>query len=74
MREYIIKIESDEPLPELIGENLRASIKITGDFDEIIRCKDCKYRDEFCRCNLFMNFHPHVLDNGYCSDAKGKEE
>lgn len=74
MREYIIKIESDKPLPELIGENLRALIKITGDCDEIIRCKDCKYRNEFGRCNLFKNFNPHVLENGYCSDAKRKEE
>ena len=41
---------------------------------ELIRCKDCKYRDEFGRCNLFMQFNPHVLENGYCSDAKRKEE
>lgn len=41
---------------------------------ELIRCKDCKYRDEFGRCNLFKQFTPHVLENGYCSDAKRKKE
>ena len=41
---------------------------------ELIRCKDCKYRNEFGRCNLFKQFNPHVLGNGYCSDAKRKEE
>lgn len=74
MREYIIKIESDKPLPELIGENLRVLIKITGDYDEIIRCKDCKKfiveedesycEDMFGQCD----------GNGFCAWAERKEE
>ena len=63
MKEYIVPLSEDE-----------AFYGFKDVAKELIRCKDCKYRDEFCRCNLFMNFHPHVLDNGYCSDAKGKEE
>lgn len=77
MREYIIRIESDKPLPELIGENLRASIKITGDFDEIIRCKDCVHNfskdPTYVDCENFPGFYGRTPDN-YCSLAERKEE
>ena len=44
MREFIIKFDTDKPLSELAsGTNLRAMMKVTGNCDEIIRCKDCKY-------------------------------
>ena len=44
MREYIVKFDTDEPPSEFpYGTNVRALMKITGDCDEIIRCKDCKY-------------------------------
>lgn len=40
---------------------------------EIIRCKDCKYR-EYGYCNLYLSFHRLTADMDYCSDAERKEE
>ena len=74
MREYIIKIESDKPLPELIGENLRALIKITGDFDEIIRCKDCKKfvtEEDQTYC---IDMFGQCGENGFCAWSEQRKE
>ena len=44
MREYIIKVMSDKPLSEIAsGETIIAIAKTSGDCDELIRCKDCRY-------------------------------
>ena len=75
MREFIIKFDTDKPLSELAsGTNLRAMMKVTGDCDEIIRCKDCKYwgedgyRDGCKYATIIMT------ENDFCSMAERKEE
>lgn len=74
MREYIIKVMSDEPLSSLkAGETIQAVMKTEGDCDELIRCKDCKCSGEqisdgryWCKkLEAYMTF---------CSEAERKEE
>lgn len=54
MREYIVKFETDTPLSELVaGTAIRAMMKTTGDCDEVIRCKDCRW---FSQTTLGMTY------------------
>ena len=73
MREYIIKFDTDKPLSELAsGTNVRALMKVTGDCDEIVRCKDCKHYYRFDgRCYLWCI---NRRENGYCDRAERREE
>lgn len=41
---------------------------------ELIRCKDCKYKNEYGYCTFYLNFHRLTADMDYCSDAERKEE
>ena len=40
----------------------------------LIRCKDCKYKNEYGYCTVYLNFHHLTADMDYCSDAERKEE
>ena len=41
---------------------------------KLIRCKDCKYRNEYSYCTLYINWHHLTGDMDYCSDAERKED
>ena len=41
---------------------------------ELIRCKDCKHKNEYGYCTMYLNFHHLTADMDYCSDAERKEE
>lgn len=48
MKEYIIKFMTEKPLTELKdGDTVSALMKTVGDCDELIRCKNCAYWDEY---------------------------
>lgn len=40
---------------------------------ELIRCKDCKHKNEYGYCTVYLNFHHLTADMDYCSDAERKE-
>lgn len=71
MREFIVGFETETPLSELTaGTTIRAIIKTTGDCDELIRCKDCKYwngNGKYC------DYEMSGLENDYCSWAEREE-
>lgn len=46
----------------------------TVDAVPVIRCKDCKHKNEYGYCTLYLNFHHLTADMDYCSDAERKEE
>ena len=46
----------------------------TVDAIRVIRCKDCKYRNEYGYCTVFLNWHHLTGDMDYCSDGERKEE
>ena len=80
MREYIVKFDTDEtPSNFPYGTSVRALMKITGDCDEVIRCKDCKYSvDEYddgeCYCDYEKDLR-YIKDwDHYCSWAERKDE
>ena len=75
MREYIVKFDTDEtPSNFPYGTNVRALMKITGDCDEVIRCKDCKYWGEDGYHNGCKYATCIMGENDYCSMAeRGKE-
>lgn len=84
MREFIIQFDTDEPLSELAsGTTVMALAKVTGDCNEIIRCKDCKYYREDGDCwhewdNDGRIYYQSVINepnaDDYCSKAVRKEE
>lgn len=44
------------------------------EFAKVIRCKDCKHKNEYGYCTVYLNFHHLTADMDYCSDAERKEE
>ena len=42
--------------------------------EELVRCKDCKYKNKYSYCTFYLNFHHLTADMDYCSDAERKEE
>jgi len=64
MRELIIRHKSDKPEGHEIVETV----------GELIRCKDCKHKNEYGYCTFYLNFHHRTTDMDYCSDAERKEE
>lgn len=79
MREFIISFDTDKPLSELVsGETVRALMKTTGDCDEVIRCKDCKYyTGKWCTRYSTKQFDMNDIckdDDDFCSGAERKEE
>ncbi len=40
---------------------------------ELIRCKDCKHKNKYGYCTLYLNWHHLTADMDYCSDAERKE-
>lgn len=46
----------------------------TDNTGELIRCEDCKYRNEYGYCTVFLNWHRLTGDFDYCSDGERKEE
>ena len=84
MREYIIGVPDDEPLSSLrrSGKTITAIAKITGNCDEVIRCRDCKYftRDtitgvtipgtEYC----IFTMNNRIEEDDFCSRAERKSE
>lgn len=41
---------------------------------ELIRCKDCKHKNEYGYCTVYLNFHHLTADMDYCSDAERKDD
>jgi hypothetical protein len=44
-----------------------------SDFIEVIRCKNCKYRDEYGQCGQWPCWsfpNPEVPESGYCYKAE----
>lgn len=41
---------------------------------EIVRCRDCVYKNEYGYCTFYINFHHLTEDMAYCSDAERREE
>ena len=76
MKEYIIGVPDDEPLSSLrrSGKTITAVAKITGNCDELIRCKDCKWwKTEKEECVEWYD-SPYAPADGYCFRAERKEE
>lgn len=46
----------------------------TVDAVPVVRCKDCKYRNEYGYCTMYLAFHHLTGDMDFCSDAERKEE
>ena len=46
----------------------------TIDAVPVIRCKDCKHKNEYGYCTVYPSFHHLTADMDYCSDAERKEE
>ncbi|MBR2775781.1 MAG: hypothetical protein IKD75_01520 [Prevotella sp.] len=72
--EWIISLDDDlKDYDELFVGNLR-------DGDRLIRCKDCKYWDEYyCRNRLYGNGYANYIppiktEDGFCDWAERKEE
>lgn len=68
MKEYIMPIDDtafdwDEMFVGVIRKQ-----------EELIRCKDCKHKNEYGYCTVYLNFHHLTADMDYCSDAERKEE
>lgn len=61
MREIIARFDDEDKKPFVYGEEV----------GEIIRCKDCKYR-EYGYCNLYLSFYRITADMDYCSRAERK--
>ena len=55
MKELIVRMEDNGQLTPVV---------------EIVRCKDCKHRNEsgFCK----VHWHP-VVETGYCASGKAKD-
>jgi hypothetical protein len=62
LKEKIVRYETD------------GSIVKGYDAGELIRCKDCKYKNKYSYCTMYLNFHHLTADMDYCSDAERKEE
>ena len=63
MKEFIVKEYETFPYKNAVNE-----------MPELIRCKDCKYRNEYSYCTLYINWHHLTGDMDYCSDGERKEE
>lgn len=66
--EYIVPID---------GESRNIDEIFTGEIRKqsvLIRCKDCKYRNEYSYCTFYINWHHLTGEMDYCSDAERKEE
>ena len=63
MKEYIVPLSEEE-----------AFYGYKDMTTELIRCKDCKYKNKYGYCTLYLNFHHLTADMDYCSDAERKEE
>ena len=48
----------------------------SADVVEVVRCKDCRYRDEMCMCShpKQEGILPLTYPLDFCSDGKRKEE
>jgi len=46
----------------------------TVDTEPVIRCRDCKYRNEYGYCTFYLNWHRLNGDMDYCSDGERREE
>lgn len=62
LKEKIVRYETD------------GSIVKGYDAGELIRCKDCKHKNKYGYCTLYLNFHHLTADMDYCSDAVREEE
>jgi hypothetical protein len=67
-REYIVPIDDESRnIDEMfIGEIRKNS--------ELIRCCECKYRNKYGYCTLYITWHIPKCDMQYCSDGKRREE
>ena len=50
----------------------RLAIVLEGQ-PEIVRCKDCEFRDEYGVCIKKRHFAEFVEDNYYCADGERKQ-
>ena len=44
------------------------------DAEHVIRCRDCKHKNEYGYCTVYPSFHHLTADMDYCSDAERKEK
>ncbi len=66
--EWIVSVDDDEKdFDEWFVGNIR-------DGERLIRCKDCKYMNEYAYCTLYFAFHHLTGSMDFCSDAERKEE
>ncbi|MBQ3321909.1 MAG: hypothetical protein IJH05_03580 [Firmicutes bacterium] len=71
IREFIVETDMDlSCVTEFTGAG-GVSFKPHG---ELIRCKDCKFMNEYDYCTFYLDFHHLTADMDYCSDAKREEE
>lgn len=77
-------IDADELIYMTLGEDTEKPFRfVPTEFIEdaptieavpVIRCKDCKHKNEYGYCTLYLNFHHLTADMDYCSDAERREE
>lgn len=41
---------------------------------ELIRCRDCEYKNAYGYCTLYTNWHHLTADQDFCSDAVRRED
>lgn len=69
-------VEEAQDLRTLSTKTVGQAISKTPTVDAVpvIRCKDCKHKNEYGYCTVYLNFHHLTADMDYCSDAERKEE
>lgn len=66
--EYIV------PIGEEAKDYDEIFIGVIRTHSELIRCKDCKYRNDRFYCTLYHQYHRLARDMEYCSDGRRRDE
>ena len=63
-------------MSEWIAKPIKDGKKHLGDeyMGDLIRCRDCRYKNEYNQCTYYINFHHWTSDMDYCSGAERRDK